>query len=63
VWQGVWTGTWIYPAPAGGATAWTPMIIDNQVQEGKKAHSAYVATFHDCGLVGLTALAGAVRRD
>jgi len=25
------------------------MIIDNQVQEGKKAHSAYVATFHDCG--------------
>jgi len=32
------------------------MIIDNQVQEGKKAHSAYVATFHDCGLVGLTAL-------
>jgi hypothetical protein len=32
------------------------MIIDNQVEEGKKAHSAYVATFHDCGLVGLTAL-------
>jgi len=32
------------------------MILDNQVESGKKAHSAYVATFHDCGLVGLTAL-------
>jgi hypothetical protein len=32
------------------------MIIDNQVERGKTAHSAYVATFHDCGMVGLTAL-------
>jgi hypothetical protein len=32
------------------------MILDNDAQPGKKAHSAYVAAFHDCGLAGLTAL-------
>lgn len=31
------------------------MIIDNEAQQGFKAHSAFVAAYHDCGVAGLIA--------
>lgn len=31
------------------------MVVDNSVHEGYKAHNAYLAAYHDCGLAGVAA--------
>jgi len=54
----VWAGIWEQPRTLERMLVghgYDTMIVDNPVEEGSKAHNAYLAAYHDCGLLGVVA--------
>ena len=54
----VWAGIWEQPRTLERmlvGQGYDTMIVDNPVEEGFKAHNAYLAAYHDCGILGVVA--------
>lgn len=54
----VWAGIWEQPVTLERMLVghgYDTMIIDNAVEPGFKAHNAYLAAYHDCGILGVFA--------